>query len=328
MAINMPDVDSIKTQNSGGVDDEPGSIWRKIKSFFSRDQESSLREQIEDAITEHEQEENDSDDDAPNGDLLPVERIMLRNLLKFSDHDVDDIMVPRSKMIAVEENSNFDECVALFSEHGHSRLPVYRENLDNIIGMIHIKDFFSMVIDDSHGTTADTNTMLPDGLEPFLRQPRFVPESMGVLDLLAEMRATRTHLAIILDEYSGTEGLVTIEDLVEQIVGDIEDEHDEDPTEDYIKIAPGIWEADAGAELEDVAEEIDANLAIVEDDVQTLGGLAFVLAGKVPSVGETVHHPASGWDLEVLEGDDKRVVKFRLHEPDQHNPIQDKAKNK
>lgn len=308
----MPDVDSIKTQNGGGSDDDPVSIWRKIKSFFSRDQESSLREQIEDAITEHEQEENDSSDDSDNGDLLPVERIMLRNLLKFSDHDVDDIMVPRSKMIAVEENSSFDECVALFSEHGHSRLPVYRESLDNIIGMIHIKDFFSMVIDESKG---QANTSLPDGLEPFLRQPRFVPESMGVLDLLAEMRATRTHLAIILDEYSGTEGLVTIEDLVEQIVGDIEDEHDEDPTEDFTKIAPGIWEADAGTELEDVAEEIDPNLAIVEDDVQTLGGLAFVLAGKVPSVGETVHHPASGWDLEVLEGDDKRVVKFRLHEP-------------
>ncbi len=308
----MPDVETIKTQSSGGNDDDPGSIWRKIKSFFARDQESSLREQIEEAITEHEQEENDGNDDAVTGDLLPVERIMLRNLLKFSDYDVDDIMVPRSKMIAVEENSSFDECVALFSEHGHSRLPVYRENLDNIIGMIHIKDFFSMVIDESK---EQTNTSLPRGLEPFLRQPRFVPESMGVLDLLAEMRATRTHLAIILDEYSGTEGLVTIEDLVEQIVGDIEDEHDDDPVDDFTEIVPGIWEADAGAELEDIAEEIDANLAIIEDDVQTLGGLAFVLAGKVPSVGEIVHHPASGWDLEVLEGDDKRVVRFRLHQP-------------
>ena len=308
----MPDVETIKTQNSGGNDDDPGSIWRKIKSFFARDQESSLREQIEEAITEHEQDENDSNDEAAHGDLLPVERIMLRNLLKFSDHDVDDIMVPRSKMIAVEEQSSFDECVALFSEHGHSRLPVYRENLDNIIGMIHIKDFFSMMINENKGLS---NTDLPNGLEPFLRQPRFVPESMGVLDLLAEMRATRTHLAIILDEYSGTEGLVTIEDLVEQIVGEIEDEHDDDPIDDFTEIAPGLWEAYAGAELEDVAEEIDANLAIVEDDVQTLGGLAFVLAGKVPAVGDIVHHPASGWDLEVLEGDDKRVVKFHLHNP-------------
>lgn len=312
----MPDVDSIKAQPSGSDDESRGQIWRKIKSFFRRDQESSLREQIEDAITEHELDGSDGNDDPINGDLLPVERIMLRNLLKFSDHDVDDIMVPRSKMIAVEENSSFEHCVALFSEHGHSRLPVYRENLDNIIGMIHIKDFFALITNDAEFTAhRNSGDMLPNGLEPFLRQPRFVPESMGVLDLLAEMRATRTHLAIILDEYSGTEGLVTIEDLVEQIVGDIEDEHDDDPTDDFIQIANGIWEADAGAELEDIAEGIDPKLAETDDDVQTLGGLAFVLAGKVPQVGETVHHPASGWNLEVLEGDDKRVLKIRLHEP-------------
>lgn len=312
----MPDVDSIKAQPSGSDDESSGQIWRKIKSFFRRDQESSLREQIEDAITEHELDGSDGNDDPIDGDLLPVERIMLRNLLKFSDHDVDDIMVPRSKMIAVEENSSFEHCVALFSEHGHSRLPVYRENLDNIIGMIHIKDFFALITNDAEFTAhRNSGDMLPNGLEPFLRQPRFVPESMGVLDLLAEMRATRTHLAIILDEYSGTEGLVTIEDLVEQIVGDIEDEHDDDPTDDFIQIANGIWEADAGAELEDIAEGIDPKLAETDDDVQTLGGLAFVLAGKVPQVGETVHHPASGWNLEVLEGDDKRVLKIRLHEP-------------
>lgn len=309
----MPDVDSIKPQNGGNDDESSGQIWRKIKSLFSRDHESSLREQIEEAITEHEQDEDERSDDHITGDLLPLERIMLRNLLKFSDLDVDDVMVPRSKMIAVDENSSFDQCVALFSEHGHSRLPVYRENLDNIIGMIHIKDFFALMTDAETGRNYDN--MLPQGLEPFLRQPRFVPESMSVLDLLAEMRATRTHLAIILDEYSGTEGLVTIEDLVEQIVGDIEDEHDDDPTEDFTQISNGIWEADAATELEDIAEGIDPKLAETDDDVQTLGGLAFVLAGKVPEVGEMVNHPASGWNLEVLEGDDKRVLKIRLHEP-------------
>jgi len=312
----MPDVDSIKTQSND--DDSSGQIWRKIKSFlFKGDQEPSLREQIEEAITEHEQEEMEGHSDDPSdGDLLPVERTMLRNLLQFSDHNVDDIMVPRSEMVAVEENSSFDDCVELFSEHGHSRLPVYRENLDNIIGMIHIKDFFALITDDDEiKRRRNKDDMLPDGLEPYLRQPRFVPESMGVLDLLAEMRATRTHLAIILDEYSGTEGLVTIEDLVEQIVGEIEDEHDDDPTDDFVQISSHIWEADARAELEDVAEDIDPKLAEIDDDVHTLGGLAFVLAGKVPAAGEIVHHPASGWNLEVLEGDDKRVVKFRLHAP-------------
>lgn len=313
----MPDVDSIKPQSSD--DEDSGQIWRKIKSIFRRDQEPSLREQIEEAITEHEQDESYGATDMPDGDLLPLERLMLRNLLEFSDHNVDDIMVPRSEMIAVEENSSFDECVALFSEHGHSRLPVYRENLDNIIGMIHIKDFFALITDNksnaSKDGSADEVDMLPDGLEPFLRQPRFVPESMGVLDLLAEMRATRTHLAVILDEYSGTEGLVTIEDLVEQIVGDIEDEHDDDPIASFTQIESGIWIADARAELEDVAKDIDPKLAEIDDDVHTLGGLAFILAGTVPAVGETIHHPASGWKLEILEGDDKRVLKIRLHAP-------------
>ena len=310
----MPDVDSINTQSD---DDDGGQIWRKIKSIFRKEQEPSLREQIEEAITEHEQEEFEGTVDLSDGDLLPIERLMLRNLLEFSDHNVDDIMVPRSDMIAVEENSSFEQCVALFSEHGHSRLPVYRENLDNIIGMIHIKDFFALITDTNIGSTSadSNNNMLPDGLEPFLRQPRFVPQSMGVLDLLAEMRATRTHLAIILDEYSGTEGLVTIEDLVEQIVGDIEDEHDDDPIAAFTQTETGIWEADARAELEDVAKEIDSKLADIEDDVHTLGGLAFILAGKVPSVGDIIHHETSGWQLEILEGDDKRVMKIRLHAP-------------
>ena len=308
----MPDIDSIKAQSD---DDEGGQIWRKIKSLFRKEQEPSLREQIEEAITEHEQEEIEGASDLPDGDLLPVERLMLRNLLEFSDHNVDDIMVPRSDMIAVEENSSFEQCVALFSEHGHSRLPVYRENLDNIIGMIHIKDFFALITDINISNSAkdSKDNILPDGLEPFLRQPRFVPQSMGVLDLLAEMRATRTHLAIILDEYSGTEGLVTIEDLVEQIVGDIEDEHDDDPIAAFIQIEDGIWEADARAELEDIAKAIDPKLADIDDDVHTLGGLAFILAGKVPNVGEVLHHSASDWQLEILEGDDKRVMKIRLH---------------
>ena len=318
----MPEDDSIKTRPNGhNLSDQNNeqtagpSLWRKVKAFIlRREAEPSLREQIEEAITEH--EESDSvDDTEASGDLLPVERTMLRNLLEFSDHNVDDVMVPRSEIIAVEENSSFEHCVALFSEHGHSRLPVYRENLDNIIGMIHIKDFFALITDEQEMQKQKQGSdMLPDGLEPFLRQPRFVPESMGVLDLLAEMRATRTHLTIVLDEYSGTEGLVTIEDLVEEIVGEIEDEHDEDRTDDFIKISDTLWEAQARAELENVAEQIDPRLAEIDEDVHTLGGLAFALAGKVPAIGEIIHHP-SGWRLEVMEGDDKRVVKLHLHAP-------------
>src|SRR3712207_830146 len=144
---------------------------------------------------------------------------------------------------------------------------------------------------------------------------------MGVLDLLARMRAQRVHLAIVVDEFGGTEGLVTIEDVVEEIVGEIEDEHDEETPGMLIPLDDGIWEADARAELEEVAETIDARLGVVEEDVETLGGLALVLAGHVPQQGEIVEHP-SGWKLEVTDGDVRRVNRLRLHAPEE-TPLAD-----
>ena len=170
--------------------------------------------------------------------------------------------------------------------------------------MIHVKDVFAVL---AEGRT-------PPPLLDLLRQPLYVPQSMGVLDLLAEMRAKRTHLAIVIDEYSGTDGLVTIEDLVEEIVGEIEDEHDDEPTALFVPDADGCWDADARAELDDIGEVIDPRLAEVDEDVDTLGGLAAVLAGHVPAVGEVLHHP-SGWRIEITEADEKRVHRLRLHPP-------------
>src|SRR3546814_55269 len=143
---------------------------------------------------------------------------------------------------------------------------------------------------------------------------------MGVLDLLARMRAGRVHLAIVVDEFGGTEGIVTIEDVVEEIVGEIEDEHDEEPTGMLIPVEDGIWDADARAELDEVAETIDARLGYVEEDVDTLGGLAFLLAGRVPQQGEIVEHP-SGWRLEVTDSDARRVNRLRLHAPEETVPV-------
>jgi CBS domain containing-hemolysin-like protein len=265
---------------------------------FGRDHEPTLREQLEEKIIEHEEEvAEDGGDDEDDGDLSATERVMLRNLLHFSEHRVDDVMVPRSDILGIADDASFDQAVAAFVEHGHSRMPVYRETLDNIIGMIHIKDLFAVLAE---------GTERPDNLEAFIRQPRFV---------LEEMRRTRTHLAIVIDEYSGTEGLVTIEDLVEEIVGEIEDEHDDEPEALFSEIAPGIWEADARTELDDVAEAIDPKLAEVDGDVDTLGGLAFVIAGQVPQAGETLLHTESGWRIEVLDGDERRVTRVRLHMP-------------
>jgi CBS domain containing-hemolysin-like protein len=303
----MPEGDSYSGVKPASDDDSDGRIWQRLKTmFFGRDHEPTLREQLEEAIAEHEEDSDDRGEPDNDGDLTAVERTMLRNLLHFSEHRVDDVMVTRSDIIAIDESATFAECVAAFAEHGHSRLPVYRDSLDSITGMIHIKDIFAVLAEGSE---------TPESLEAFIRQPRFVPQNMSVLALLDEMRRTRTHLAIVLDEYSGTEGLVTIEDLVEEIVGEIEDEHDDEPEELFCQISPDMWEADARVELDDLAEAIDAKLAEVDEDVDTLGGLAFVIAGQVPNIGQMLLHEASGWRLEILEADDKRVSKIRLFAP-------------
>ncbi|OYU01756.1 MAG: magnesium/cobalt efflux protein [Sphingomonadaceae bacterium PASS1] len=303
----MPEGDSFSGSKTATDDDNDGRIWQRLKTmFFGRDHEPTLREQLEEAIAEHEEDSDNADQSDNDGDLTAVERTMLRNLLHFSEHRVDDVMVPRSDIVAIDESAGFADCIAAFAEHGHSRLPVYRDTLDSIIGMIHIKDVFAVLA---------SGEQPPESLEAFIRQPRFVPQNMSVLALLDEMRRTRTHLAIVLDEYSGTEGLVTIEDLVEEIVGEIEDEHDEEPEAMFTQLSPVMWEADARAELDDLAEAIDPNLSEVEEDVDTLGGLAFVIAGQVPDVGQMLTHEASGWKLEILEADEKRVTRIRLFAP-------------
>lgn len=282
-----------------------GRIWQGLKALLFGEREASLRDQIEDAIDEHEE-----DGEEAKGDLSSVERQMLRNLLHFGERTVGDVAVPRSDIIAVAEDIGFDALVAAFADAGHSRLPVYKDSLDTITGMIHIKDVFEILANKSAP---------PVSLETLIRQPRYVPESMGVLDLLADMRASQTHLAIVIDEYSGTEGLVTIEDLVEEIVGDIEDEHDETPAAMIVPMEDGCWDADARVELSDVSETVDPRLAEVEEDVDTLGGLAFVLAGHVPQVGESVTH-ASGWRIEVTDGDARRATRLILHPPAKRVP--------
>lgn len=283
-------------------DSSSGRIWRGLKALMFGEREPTLRDQITDAIDEA--EEDGEPDEA--GDLSSVERQMLRNLLHFGERTAGDVAVPRSDIIAVPETISFTDLVSAIADAEHSRLPVYKDSLDTITGMIHIKDVFEILA---------RKAKPPVSIESLIRQPRYVPQSMGVLDLLAEMRATQTHLAIVLDEYSGTDGLVTIEDLVEEIVGEIEDEHDDAPVAMLVQREDGGWDADARAELEDVAVDIDPRLAEIDEDVDTLGGLAFVLAGHVPQVGEVLDH-ASGWRIEVTEGDARRATRVRLHPPE------------
>jgi len=285
-----------------GESDSSGSLWRVIRRLFTSDVDQSLRAQIEEVIDEHEDE---ADAAEASGDLTPLERQMLRNLLHFSEHDADDVAIPRGEIIALPASASWDEVVAAFAEHGHSRMPVHGETLDDILGMIHIKDVFPILAE---------GCAPPDDWRTLLRQPLFVPQARGALDVLADMRAKRVHLAVVVDEYSGTDGIITIEDLVEEIVGEIEDEHDDEPEDLLVPLEGGVWEADARAELEDVALRIDPRLGQVEEAVDTLGGLAFVLAEQVPAVGSMLEHE-SGWRIEVTEANERRAERLRLHPP-------------
>jgi len=297
----MPDTDS-----QTGDADSNRSLWLAIRKFFDTDDgDRSLREQLEEAIDEHEGGGTADAANGPSGDLSPVERQMLRNLLHFSEHDADDVAIPRGQIVALPASATWDEVVAAFAEHGHSRLPVYRDTLDSVIGMMHIKDVFPIIA---------TGAPPPADWTALMRQPLFVPQARNALDVLADMRQQRIHLAVVLDEYSGTDGIITIEDLVEEIVGEIEDEHDDEAEEWIVALPDGQWDCDARAELDDVAATIDPRLGEVEEAVDTLGGLAFVLAEAVPPVGTVLMH-SSGWQLEVTDADETHVTRLRLHPP-------------
>jgi CBS domain containing-hemolysin-like protein len=230
---------------------------------------------------------------------------MLRNLLHFGDQTAGEIAVTRGDIIAVPSDISFEALIQAFAEAGHSRLPVYGESLDEVVGMVHIKDVFIASVDPARERS----------LKALMREPLFVPESMGVIELLARMRSQRTHLAIIVDEFGGTEGLVTIEDVVEEIVGDIEDEHDEAEAGMLTLLEDGLWEADARLELDELAQSVDARLSSKEDEVDTLGGLMFLIAGHIPTKGECVTH-SSGWKLEAVDSDPRKIIRVRLHAPE------------
>ncbi|HWI89300.1 MAG TPA: hemolysin family protein [Sphingomicrobium sp.] len=284
-------------------DDGGSRLWRGMRHLiFGEDSEPTLREEIEEAIDEAEESQGSH---PIAGDLSPTERQMLRNLLHFGEQAAGDICVTRGDIMAVPSSISFDDLVRAFADAGHSRLPVYGESLDDVTGMIHIKDVFMANVDPSRDRS----------ITALMREPLFVPESMGVIELLARMRQQRIHLAIVVDEFGGTEGLVTIEDVVEEIVGDIEDEHDEAEAGMLTMLDDGLWEADARIELEELARAVDARLTWEEDEVDTLGGLVFLLAGHIPIKGECVAHP-SGWTLEALDSDPRRIIRVRLHAPE------------
>jgi magnesium and cobalt transporter len=244
-----------------------------------------------------------SDGEAPEEEDSSGE--MLLNLRNLASVRVDDVSVPRAEIEAIADDCSLDRLVEAFRSSTLSRLPVYTETLDQPRGMIHLKDLAL-----TYGFGAQRETF---ALEPMIRPLLYVPPSMSIGALLQKMRAAQIHMALVIDEYGGVDGLVTIEDLVEQIVGDISDEHDEAESQLWAREADGSIVAQARVELEDFEDETGIELLTGEraDEVDTLGGLVVLLAGRVPAPGETVPHPA-GHEFEILEGDVRRVTRLRL----------------
>ncbi|HWA30402.1 MAG TPA: hemolysin family protein [Rhizomicrobium sp.] len=260
----------------------------------------AIRESIEEAIEESARESHA---------FSPEERRMLANLLRFGDLKVGDVMVPRGDIIAVEEKTSLRDLIARFREAQHSRMPVYRESLDDPIGVIHVKDVLALL-----EQAPDGSLRWPDVPIVTLKRDILVaPPSMPARDLLLKMQASHNHLALVIDEYGGTDGLVSIEDLVEQIVGQIDDEHDTDETPRARSVAGGAFDADARMSLEDFREQtgIDLQPPDPEDEVDTLGGLVVAILGRLPQRGEIVADSA-GNQFEILEADPRRVRKIRL----------------
>lgn len=291
------------SEPSSSFGDQPfRPLMRALRNLlFGRGGDVTLRESIEEVLEDHAGATPDGDD------LSAAERLMLRNLLDFGERRVGDVMVPRGDIIAFDVDGDFAALVAAFEDAGHSRLPLFRESLDDVIGMIHIKDVYAVLAVSGRGAEVKPETLL--------RPVLFVPPAMRVLDLLARMRKDRTHMAIVVDEYGGTDGLVSIEDLVEEIVGDIADEHDEEKAIALIALDGGSYEADARLDIDEFERAVGVPFSAATDgDIDTVGGLVFMLAGRMPAVGERIAHPA-GWTFEVLAGDDRRLERVRAHAP-------------
>jgi CBS domain containing-hemolysin-like protein len=255
----------------------------------------SLRETLEELIEKEEQREEEEE---------PVDaedRALLANLLKFRRLTAEDVMIPRADIVAVDSGTSLRDFIALVKRTYHSRLPVYRENLDDVLGMVHIKDVLS--------ATAQKRKF---DLRKIVRQMLFVAPSMRLVDLLLEMQRSHVHMALVVDEYGGIDGLVTIEDLIEQIVGEIEDEFDVHEGPKLFAEAEGILRADARATIEEFEGMVGPVVSDEErEEIDTLGGLVFSLAGRVPSRGELIVHP-SGVEFEVLDADPRRIKRLRV----------------
>jgi CBS domain containing-hemolysin-like protein len=315
--VNLP----VPVPRPSEVAREPGDSWihRVLRAMFGW-KPNSIRADFEVVL--------EAGASGESG-FSPEERTMLQNVLALRGRRIDDVMVPRADIIAVQQDIALGDLIKVFEGAGHSRLVVYNDTLDDPAGMVHIRDVIGYMV--RHATVSEAQSAkrkraLPAGLDlkavdlaaslsatKIIRQLLFVPPSMPALDLLAKMQATRIHLALVIDEYGGTDGIVSIEDIVEQIVGEIADEHDEDAEVDVMQQPDGSYIADARAKIEDVVLIVgkDFDIGDAADDVDTLGGYLVSRAGRLPLRGQIIPGPAM-FEFEVLDADPRRVKRVRI----------------
>ncbi len=313
-----PDSTGRKSDSTGRSNGSSPEGWLdKIKAAVGLKGPSSIREDIAEALAEG----------GEDAGFSPEERAMLANILRVREVRVDDIMVPRADIDAVDIGITLGQLLLAFHESGHSRMPVHRETLDDPAGLVHIKDLMTHIT--RLATIGDASeeggvegldlqrvnlgtSLAESGL---VRTILFVPPSMPVTALLASMQATRMQLALVIDEYGGTDGLVSLEDVIEMVVGDIEDEHDDDEAPMIVPEGEGAFLADARADLDDVAATmgIDFSGGEAAEDVDTIGGLVVSLLGRVPVRGELVSAP-DGYEFEILDADPRRIKRLRIRQ--------------
>ena len=328
--VNLP----VPVPRTGEILRAPSESWlqRVLRSLFGW-KPNSMRADLKVVL---------EGDGSRESGFSPEERTMLQNILALRGRRVDDVMVPRADIIAVHQDIALGDLIKVFEGAGHSRLVAYNDTLDDPIGMVHIRDVIGYMVRKASASPAKVTRRrkaLPAGLDlkaidlavplstaKIIRQILFVPPSMPALDLLAKMQATRIHLALVIDEYGGTDGIVSIEDIVEEIVGEIEDEHDDDERPAIIRQPDGSFLVDARANLEDVVAAVgdDFDMGEVADEVDTLAGYIISRIGRLPSRGEVVPGPA-GFEIEVLDADPRRLKKLRITRAKDRPARQDRA---
>ena len=325
--LKKSQIPAFVTESNGSDSDPQNKInvisqrFRSLKNLFKNGRAESLRENLENELS---REVGDG-----NAMFSPEERTLLRNTLKFRETRVEDVMVPRADIKAVEQDCTLGQLIGIFHQSGHSRMPVFSNNLDDPKGMIHIKDLITHIFESESKSVSndeDSNelpiyhqnmTKLNKSIlsEQLIRPVLFVPPSMRASELLSKMQASRIQLALVIDEYGGTDGLVSLEDIVEIVVGDIEDEHDEDQEPKIESQNSNVWSADARVNIEDARQVIgeDFGTDAQWEETDTLGGIVFTIAGRVPVRGEVLSSKLlPGYEFLVTEADQRRIKHMKI----------------